>query len=277
MKIGLIAGGGALPHSVISAAQHSGHDVFTAILDGHANPQDFIGDTAVVGIAEFGKITKLFRKAGCTHICLAGIVKRPDFRKLRPDMKALTRLPGAIIAARGGDDALLRYILSVFEQDGFDIIAPQDLCADLLLPSGHLGRVRLISAHKDDAEKACKIAREIGVLDIGQSAIVCRGLVLAVEAQEGTDAMLSRVKSLPTDIRGVDSVREGVLAKMLKPGQESRVDLPTIGPETIKLAAQAGLAGIVCESGRAFVIDRPTVISLADEAGIFVVGLPPSS
>ena len=276
MKIGLIAGGGSLPQSVISGARQSGHAVFTAVLDGHADPEKFTDNCAIVGIAEFGKITKLFRKAECTHVCFAGIVKRPDFRKLRPDMKALTRLPGAIKAAKGGDDALLSYILEVFENDGFEIVSPQDLCADLLLPAGHLGNVRMTPAHKDDAEKSCKIASAIGSLDIGQGAVVCRGLVLAVEAQEGTDAMLRRVKALPGEIRGREQSREGVLAKMLKPGQESRVDLPTIGPETIRLAAEAGLAGIVAESGCAFIIDRDQVVEAADAAGMFIVGLPPS-
>ena len=123
-------------------------------------------------------------------------------------------------------------------------------------------------------KKACKVARAIGELDIGQGAIVCRGLVLAVEAQEGTDEMLRRVGRLPQEIRGNPSEREGVLAKMVKPGQETRVDLPTIGPETIRLAAAAGLAGIAAEGGQAFVMDKEKVIKMANEAGLFVLGLP---
>jgi len=145
------------------------------------------------------------------------------------------------------------------------------------MPSGALGTHNLPKAHRDDAEKAMKIALDMGRQDIGQAAIVCRGLVLAVEAQEGTDAMLTRAASLPQSIRGTTEKREGILAKMVKPGQEERVDLPTIGLETIKRASEAGLAGIIVEAGRAFVLDRAELVSFADEAGLFVIGLPPAS
>jgi DUF1009 family protein len=179
-------------------------------------------------------------------------------------------------AAKQGDDALMRYLLELFEKEGFDVIAPQEVCQSLLLPEGILGAVKLATSHKDDAKIACEIASKIGALDIGQGAVVCGGVVLAVEAQEGTDAMLNRVADLPIEIRGSASLRKGVLAKMVKPTQETRVDLPTIGPATIENASAAGLAGIVAEGGRAFIIDREQVIALADAAGLFIAGLPPS-
>jgi len=170
----------------------------------------------------------------------------------------------------------MRYLLELFEKEGFDVIAPQDVCKSLLLPEGILGSVHLTEVHKEDAKVACEIASKVGAMDIGQGAIVCQGVVLAVEAQEGTDAMLKRVADLPVEIRGSEAERKGVLAKMVKPTQEMRVDLPTIGPATIENAAAAGLAGIVAEGGRAFIIDKEAVITLADAAGLFIAGLPPS-
>jgi DUF1009 family protein len=107
--------------------------------------------------------------------------------------------------------------------------------------------------------------------------VVCRGLVLAVEAQEGTDAMLSRVAGLPLELRGRPEAPCGVLAKAPKPIQETRVDLPTIGPATIRGAARAGLAGVVGEAGRLLVVDRDEVVSLADELGLFVLGVEPAT
>ncbi len=273
MKIGLLAGDGDLPKAVITAARQDGYDIFVAHL-GKVIDMDVEG--ANFSLGEFGKITKAFKKTNVTHVCFAGNVARPDFKKLRPDFKTLTKLPGAIKAAKDGDDALLKYVVQTFEDDGFAVIAPQDLCSSLLMPDGALGAHSLTKGHRDDAEKAMKTAMAIGELDIGQGAIICRGLVLAVEAQEGTDAMLRRVADLPLDIRGSSDSRAGVLAKMLKPCQEERVDLPTIGPETIKLAAEAGLAGIIVESGNAFVLDKEAVVSAADAAKMFVVGLPPS-
>lgn len=277
MKVGLIAGSGDLPHSVVEGALQEGHEVFVAALEGFSTPNSFSASSMAFGLAEFGHITKAFKKEKCTHVCLAGNVERPDFKNLKPDFKGLKHLPGAIMAAKDGDDGLMRYILEMFEKDGFEIISPQDLCKFLLLPSGNLGAHSLSKAHLNDAEKACKVASTIGGLDIGQGAVVCRGLVLAVEAQEGTDAMLIRVASLPDNLRGNSGDREGILAKMVKPGQETRVDLPTIGPRTVELAAEAGLAGIVAEGGQAFVMQRDKVIELANEKGLFIAGLPPSS
>ena len=126
-----------------------------------------------------------------------------------------------------------------------------------------------------EAARALHVAREIGRLDVGQGAVVCDGLVLAVEAQEGTDAMLARVSTLPEAIRGRPDEPRGVLAKAPMPIQETRIDLPTIGLGTIQRAAQAGLAGVAGEVGRLLVLDREAVIAMADELGIFVVGVEP--
>ncbi len=165
-------------------------------------------------------------------------------------------------------------MMGLFEDEGFQIISPQEICAELLLGAGVLGAVEFQSRHRDDALKACKIAREIGRLDIGQAAIVARGVTLAVEAQEGTDMMLERAGQLDQHLRGSPDNRSGVLAKLVKPHQDTRVDLPVIGPETVRRAAQVGLAGIVAQAGQAFILERETVIKLADEAGIFIAGIP---
>jgi len=274
MKVGLIAGSGELPYAVIEGCRAAGHEFQVISLAG--TPVDLPDNISVITheAGKLGRITKALKKADCTHICFAGKVERPDFGALKPDFKGLRRLPGVIAAARHGDDALLSYLLSSFENDGFEIIAPQNLCSHVLMPEGHLGAVTMAAEHRADSEKACRIARQIGALDIGQSAVVCEGLVLAVEAQEGTDAMLKRVAALPEAIRGTSGARRGVLAKMVKPGQETRVDLPAIGAQTIALADEAGLAGIVSEGGKSFVFRRDDVAAKADVAGMFVAGLP---
>lgn len=277
MKIGLIAGGGDLPKNVVSGAEQSGHDVEIIAIEGFTRAENFDHPVHEASIGEFGKIVKILNKAECTHVCFAGYIKRPDFLSMKQDLKGLAKLPGAILAAKRGDGALLDYVIKIFESEGFTVIAPQDLCIELLLGEGHLGSVSLTEPHMADAKKACEIAANIAALDIGQGAIVCRGLVLAVEAQEGTDAMIERVMRLPQDIRGTKEKPEGVIAKIMAPGYDSRVDLPTIGVETVLRAKDAALAGIVAESGYAFIIDKAAVISAADEAGIFIAGLPPSN
>lgn len=273
MNLGVIAGRGELPKHVISAAEKNGDVVTIIALKGFVDASNFKGAISV-GVAEYGKMIKALKKAKCSHVCFAGIVTRPDFKTLKPDLKAMRYMPGAIKAARKGDDSLMRYLIGLFEKEGFEIVGPQEVCKSLLLSEGTLGAIKIDPIHAEDIRKACEIASRIGALDIGQGAVVAKGVVLAVEAQEGTDMMLERIRSLPVNIRGTESIREGVLAKMLKPGQESRVDLPTIGPVTIKKAAEAGLAGIVAEGGRAFVIDQENVIALADASGLFVAGIP---
>lgn len=277
MKVGLLTGQGKLPHHVIAGAKAAQSDIIVIGFDGITNANDYSAKGKNFGLAEFGAIVKYLKQQNCTHICMAGEIERPDFTQLKPDIKALKYLPGAIGAAKDGDDALLRYLVSIFEKQGFEIISPQALCEGLLIGDGHIGAVEMKAAHRDDALKACEIARDIGARDIGQGAVVCRGLVLAVEAQEGTDNMLKRVADLPSSKRGSAAKRAGVLAKMVKPGQEDRVDLPTIGLRTIELANQAGLAGIVVESGRAFFIDQEAAIEAADKAGLFILGLPASN
>ncbi len=273
LTIGLIAGGGDLPKHVRAAADDAGNLATMIALDPFASELDFPGAERL-RLGQFGKMIKRLKAANCTHVCFAGIVKRPDFKRLKPDLKAMRHLPGTIRAASQGDDALMRHVLGLFEQEGFQIISPQEVCEDLMLTEGLAGQVPMTEAHRHDALMACKIAAAIGALDIGQGAVVARGVTLAVEAQEGTDAMLMRLLNLPPELRGTSSERVGVLAKLIKPNQDIRVDLPTLGPETVRNAIEAGLAGIVAEAGGAFIIDRKETIRLADEGGLFLAGLP---
>jgi len=273
LTIGLIAGGGSLPDYVHHAALEAGSLGTVIALDPFV-PESKFPKADRLRLGQFGKMLRRLKKANCTHICFAGIVKRPDFKRLKPDLKAMRHLAGTIRAAGQGDDALMRHVLGLFEQEGFEIIPPQDVCADLMLTEGVIGDVSMTEMHRDDALQACKVAAAIGELDIGQGAVVARGVTLAVEAQEGTDAMLARILDLPAELRGQPENRVGVLAKLIKPRQDIRVDLPTLGPDTVRHAAKAGLAGIVAEAGGAFIIDRAETIRLADEEGLFIAGLP---
>ena len=222
-------------------------------------------------MAELGKCFSALKKAGCETVCFAGLVARPDFAALKPDMRGMMALPRVISAARKGDDGLLRALLSEFEMEGFVIEGAHEVVDDLTLPVGVLGAVAPEASDKADIARAIEVARAIGRMDIGQGAVVVRGLVLAVEGQEGTDAMLARCADLPKALRVGET---GVLAKAPKPIQERRVDLPTIGVATVRAAARVGLRGIVGEAGALLVIDRQAVIEAADSLGLFILGIP---
>lgn len=273
-RLGLIAGGGDLPLQIARHCEESGRPLFVVRLRGFADPhmEAFPGET--VGLAEVGRCIRVLKTAGCEAVCLAGNVARPDFAALKPDFRGMAMLPKLILEARKGDDALLRAVLDEFRKEGFAIEGAHEARSDLVLGAGPLGRLAPSPGDLADVRRAFDIARRIGELDIGQGAVVCDGLVLAVEAQEGTDAMLRRVaEEVAPALRGEAGRRRGVLAKAPKPIQETRVDLPTLGPATVRGAARAGLAGIAGEAGRTLVLERDAVIALADELGLFVVGV----
>jgi DUF1009 family protein len=276
-RLGLIAGGGGLPLEIAEHCRRAGRPVFVVRLKGFADPALAAYDGVEVGLAELGKCIRALKRAACEAVCLAGQVRRPDFAQLAPDLRGLAALPGAIAAGRKGDDALLRFLVGEFEKEGFGVEGAEAVMGELALPLGPLGRCAPGSDQLADALQALAAARAIGRLDIGQAAVVCDGLVLAVEAQEGTDAMLQRVASLPAHLRGSERAPRGALAKAPKPIQETRVDLPTIGLATVRGAAAAGLAGIVGEAGRLLVLDRAEAVALADELGLFILGVEPQA
>lgn len=273
-KLGLIAGGGDLPYAVAQRCELEGRDLYVVRLDGFADPHlaRWPGDD--FGMAQIGAILKALKANGCRVVCLAGIVSRPDFKTLKPDFKGATLLPGIVSAAAKGDDALLRKILSVFENEGFAVEGADDILGGETLAVGALGAITPTDDQLQDLKKALHIAEKSGELDIGQGAVVCDGLVLAVEAQEGTDAMLSRVAGLPADLRGSPNAPRGALGKAPKPIQDLRVDMPVIGPRTVEMVAAAGLSGIGGVSGRLILIDRAAIVAAADRLGLFVWGEP---
>lgn len=271
-KLALIAGGGDLPLAVAARCEAEERPLFVIRLAGFADPALANRDGVDMGMAQIGGILSAMKKAGCGAVCLAGTVNRPDFKSLKPDFKGATLLPGIVKAAQQGDDALLRKILSVFEGEGYAVEGADDILGGDTLPAGALGRVTPDAAQLADLRKALHVAEKSGELDVGQGAVVCDGLVLAVEAQEGTDAMLTRVAGLPADLRGAPGAPKGALGKAPKPIQDLRVDMPVIGARTIELAAAAGLAGVGGKAGRLILIDRAAIVEAADRLGLYVWG-----
>jgi len=272
-KLALIAGSGDLPIRIATRCEAEARAVFIIRLAGFADEHLVRWPGVEFGMAEIGRILKAMKAEGCEAVCFAGYVHRPDFKTLKPDFKGATLLPGIVAAAAKGDDALLRKILSVFEAEGYAVEGADDILGGEALAAGALGAVTPTGEQLQDLKKALHVAEKSGELDIGQGAVVCGGLVLAVEAQEGTDEMLRRVAGLPADLRGAPGALKGTLGKAPKPIQDLRVDMPVIGPRTVELAAAAGLAGIGGFAGRLIVIDHEALVEAADRLGLFVWGV----
>ncbi len=270
-KLGILAGGGGLPRQLIKLCEETNREVFVVAFSGQTDPETVEGvDHIWTRLGAAGKILKTLSEEQVKELVMIGPVKRPSMAELRPDWRALQFF--AKIGAKSlGDDGLLRSVISALEEEGFLFRGVDDLLSDLLATEGVYGAVVPDALAYEDIKRGVEVAQAMGRADVGQSVVVQQGLVLGVEAIEGTDALLSRCKELK---RGGDG---GVLVKLKKPEQERRADLPTIGVETLKSAFNAGLKGIAIEAGGALVVDRESLVSEADDCGLFVVGISPSA
>jgi len=270
--LGIIAGQGGLPLSIANSVTAKGKSVFCVRIEGIAdNALDvFAGET--VNLGALGAMFAALREAGCRDVLFAGYITRPDFAAIAFDDAGQALLPEILKAAATGDNAVLGVFISAFEAAGFKVVGGQEAYPDLLCPQGCLTQRTPEKADMQDMEKAFSAAEIIGAADIGQGCVVRGGLVLAVEAQEGTDAMIDRAGQLKTAYGQGTSNAGGVLAKRAKRHQDIRIDLPTIGIQTIERAKAARLSGIGLEARACLIIDQDAVIKAADEAGIFIYG-----
>ena len=270
--IAILAGGGKLPQLVTAAALRDGRAPIVFAIAGEAEPAAFA--PAPVHTVRWGEIGRLFRlteESGCREAVFIGsISRRPDYRALRPDLGAMKLIPRILRLMSGRDNDLLSGVATIFEEHGVHVISPLAVAPELGLTEGcQVGAVTPQSER--DIEVAAAAARKIGSRDIAQAAVAVGGRVVAEEDASGTDALLERVALLRSG--GAFSGEGGVLVKCLKPRQDGRHDLPTIGPATAEGAKLAGLAGVAAEAGRAMLVDRDETIDAFRRAGLFLVGL----
>jgi DUF1009 family protein len=225
-------------------------------------------------VGELGRTTKLLRAEKCKDLVFIGTLVRPALSEIRLDWGTL-RVIGRIWSAfRGGDDHLLSGVGRIFEQEGFRLLGLKDVAPDLLMPEGCATRRLPGQDAVADIARGRDVLGALGAFDIGQAVVVIDGHVVGVEGIEGTDELLRRIAELRADGRIRTGRGRGVLVKAPKSGQDLRYDLPTIGPQTIKRAAAAGLSGVAVIAGNTVVADPQAVIEIADRAGLFVIGLP---
>lgn len=263
-KLGIIAGGGALPSLLARACRETGRAHFVLGLRGFADAAVLGGEPdAWIRLGEAGLGFDLMRRAGVSEIVMAGAVRRAKLDDIRPDAKTASFFARVALKALG-DDGLLTAVVAEIEREGFRVIGPDQILSGLLAPEGTLSRHAPDAAALADVAVGAAAARELGRRDLGQAVIVAHKCVQGEEGPAGTDAL---IVACGTKAKG------GVLVKMKKPQQERRVDLPAIGVETVRQALAAGLRGIAVEAGQTLIIDREAVAAAADAAGIFVIGV----
>lgn len=265
-KLGLIAGAGMVPALVRAACNQTGRPLFIAALNGFCAPATVAdAEHGWFDMTQVGRLFDALKAAGVSDVVICGAVTRPDFGKLLPDWRGARLLPRFIKAGLQGDDAVLRVVAETFEAEGFRLIGVEAVVADLLAPTGQLGAVAASEADWGNIRAGIVAARALGVEDKGQAAVAANGRAIGLEDQAGTDALLRRMVDEP-------AARGGVLVKCSKPGQERRVDLPTIGTSTVANAAAAGLRGIAIEAGSALIVDLGATAAAADAAGLYLIG-----
>jgi hypothetical protein len=270
--LAIVAGRGALPRLIAEDCARRGRLYRVVAFEGIA--LDWAAGHPLLPAA-FEKPGRLFaelRRAGCRAVTFAGGMARPGLNPLRFDLTMLRLAPRVLGSLRGGDDRTLRAIAEIVEAEGLAIVPAQAILADLLAPAGVSTRARPSAADRADAARAAAIVAALGAADVGQGAVVAQGLCLGVESVQGTDALLAFVARTAAGFRVDPAGGRGVLFKAPKPGQDWRLDLPAVGPETMRGAAAAGLAGVAVQAGGVLVLGVAETTAAADAAGLFLWG-----
>lgn len=267
--LAIMAGTGVLPKLIAEHCARIGRPYKVCVFAGQEF--DWLGSHPVVEgeYEKIGRVFKALKAEGIHQVTMAGAVTRPKLKPWRFDLTMIMLAPKLLPAMRKGDDETLGTITSIFEGQGFEVVAPHDVIEGLLAPEGIHTKAQPSDADREDAARAAKIVDALGAMDVGQGAVVAQGLCLATESIQGTDAMLGFVGKTGRDFLTDPEGGKGVLLKAPKPGQDWRVDLPAIGPDTFAKVAEAGLAGVVVQAGGVLVLGFDDCKAAADEHGLF--------
>jgi DUF1009 family protein len=264
MRTAIIAGQGRLPAALAEAMAEA---PLVAALDGFA-PEGLAVDLTF-RVERLVPFLRALERDGIDQVIFAGAVTRPRLDPALLDEATAALLPRLMAAMAAGDDATLRVVIELFEEFGFTVVGVEAV-APALLPGAGVLAGTVGSRDEADATRAAEIVVALGAVDVGQGAVVAQGLCLGVEALPGTDALLEAVAGLKPGLRPDPSRGRGVFYKAAKPGQDRRIDLPTIGPDTLRAVAAAGLGGLAFEAGSVICLDLKAMQALAGELGLFL-------
>jgi hypothetical protein len=271
--LAIICGGGDFPIAVARAAAEAGRSPFLIGLVGSADARIEVFPHLWLRLGEVGKFLGALAERAIVEVAAIGVVRRPEFADLSMDFGLVKRLPALTALFAGGDNLLLAGVAKLLEKEGLALVGVHQIAPQLLAPQGALTRRAPSGQALSDARLGAAVIDALSPFDVGQAAIVAKGRVLAIEAAEGTDAMLDRVAQMRASGRLKLRGRSGVLIKAPKRDQEMRLDAPAIGLRTIEAAARAELDGVVVAAGKALVMDREACVRAANEAGIFLFGM----
>lgn len=269
-----MAGAGRLPELVADSLGRAGRTFRILAIRGFAERPMRARADATVDLLDIAGALKILEAWGPACVIPVGGVSRPSPAAIFNAAAALRNREALKAISGGGDDRLLRGALALLEENGHRVVGIHDVAPDLLSPEGQLGRLAPDLPAQASIATARGVLAALAAYDVGQATVVAAQRALAIEGPEGTDRMLARARALGRRPFGMGSAQPGtVLVKLAKTGQDLRVDLPAIGPRTVRAAAAAGCAGIAVQAGYTLIIDRDATVEAADRAGLFLVGL----
>lgn len=261
-RLAILACGGALPTRLAEA--HPGAMQITL----RGIPSELAGTAQEFALERIGTLFAAMKAEGITRMVFAGTLTRPALNPAEFDTAMMGIAPRLMMALPQGDDALLRFVIGIFEEQGFEVVGAHELLPGLVAEAGLAVGSTPSEADLADAGRGAQILAGISPLDIGQGCVVAGGQCLGIETIQGTDALLRFVAATPAPLR---RGCKGVYVKAAKHDQDLRIDMPTIGPDTIRGVAAAGLAGLVVEAGRTVVMDRKNTLQAVEDEGIFLI------
>ena len=271
-QLAIIAGGGNLSEAIIKSANDKGWDVTVFAIGRSSLLKSFNIKLIEMNKLDIGMIFRVLKSQNIKNICMVGYIPRPGnlrdyFRFQSLNIEVLGFLIKSIGILRGGDASLFKKINTLLEKKGYTIIGASEIAPNLTLKCGLYSSQKVSKIEFENIRKAKHCAEMTGVLDIGQAVVVKNGRVVAIEAAEGTDAMLERVAT----IAGISSKRGGVFLKSAQIDQDERVDMPTIGIETIKNIIKANLSGVAITANNVIVLDFQRVVEMIEENNLYFI------
>ncbi len=222
---------------------------------------------ATFELERLGEMFEALRRQGVKRIVLAGSLARPALNPTRLDATTMALAPRLMTAMQGGDDAVLRFVIEMFEAEGFTVIGAHEVAPELVATAGLIAGVDPGDGCDADIARAAEILNALAPVDVGQACVVAGGICHGIETIQGTDALLRWVAQKPLG-------GQGTLLKTPKLGQELRVDMPTIGPQTLRNAAAAGISCIAVAAGQTLILERAALQDIAHELGLSIIGVP---
>ena len=264
-RLAVIAGQGELPVTLADSAIAMGEDVIIFAVSGQADADFSRFDSHDIALGTIGKTREVMREAGCDRVVMAGKIRRPSLAQLKPDAAAIGLLARAV---GRGDDALLRVISDFFAEAGIETLSPDSLMPQAVMPKGVMAGA-LVSGTQEDIDRGCAVLEALGGHDVGQGVVIQDARVIAIEAAEGTDEMLRRAAPLLDP-----AAPPAVFVKRRKSGQDTRLDMPVVGSDTLRLAAASGISILALEAGGVLLAGSPDELrELAASLKLMVVGV----